>query len=252
MKHLTLKHVLLLSVVWPGCLALLLFGSPAFASGTGYEGHSKGHGNNPHSSMSAKGHGSSPHKANYSGHGTGHHGSSAKGHGASGAHGSYGKGHSGGHGKHGGGGHGKHTGAHQSANEFIKHVLKYKDGMAITDDQETKLKSVRTAFKKSKIKMKAEVELANLDLHEILKNEESSLSDIESKLKNVHMLEADLLMASVKAKRDAKAVLTPEQRKRMKAVHDRIQAYASGGMSGSKGHPGGYKHHGKDGKKDSY
>lgn len=242
MKHLSLKHLLLLSVVWPGCLALLLFGSPAFASGAGYEGHSKGH-SNPHSSMGIKGHSSPHHNANYSGHGTGHHGSSIKGHGVSGVHGSYGKGHS--------GSHGKHTGAHQSASEFIKHVLKYKDGMAITDEQESTLRSVETDFKKTRIKMKAEVELANLDLHELLKNEESSLSDIEAKLKNVHMLEADLLMASVKAKRDAKAVLTDEQRKRMKAVHDRIQAYASGGMSG-KGHPGGYKHHGKDGKKDSY
>ena len=244
MKNPRLKHVLLLSVVWPGCLALLLFSSPVFGSGMGYEGHSKGHGN-PHSSVGMKSHGSSHQNANYSGHGTGHHGSAIKGHGTGSGHGSYGKGHSGGHGG------GKHAGAHQSASEFIKHVLKYKDGMAITDEQESKLKSVRTAFKKSKIKMKAEVELANLDLHELLKNEESSLSDIESKLKNVHMLEADLLMASVKAKREAKAVLTPEQRSRMKAVHDRIQAYSSGKMSG-KGHPGGYKHHGKDGKKDSY
>ncbi len=244
MKHLTLKHVLLLSVVWPGCLALLLFSSPAFASGMGYEGHSKGHGS-PHSSMGMKGHSSSHQNANYSGHGSDHHGNSIKGHAAAGGHGSYGKGHSGGHGG------GKHAGAHQSANEFIKHVLKYKDGMAITDEQATKLKNVGTAFKKTRIKMKAEVELANLDLHELLKNEESSLSDIESKLKNVHMLEADLLMASVKAKRDAKAVLTPEQRSRMKAVHDRIQAYSSGKMSG-KGHPGGYKHHSKDGKKKDY
>ncbi len=243
MKHLTWKHVLQRSIIWPSCLTLLVFGAATFANASGYEGHAKGHGN-PHASTGMKGHGSPHHKANYSGHGKGHHGSSAKGHGASAGHGSYGKG----HGAHGGG---KHTGAHQSASEFIKHVLKYKDGMAITDDQESKLKSVETAFKKSKIKMKAEVELANLDLHELLKNEESSLSDIETKLKNVHLLEADLLMASVKAKRDAKAVLTDEQRKRMKAVHDRIQAYASGGMSG-KGHPGGYKHHGKDKKKETY
>ena len=247
MKHLTSKRILLLSIVWPGCLALLLFCTPAFASGMGYEGHSKGHGD-PHSGMEMKGHGSPHHKANYSGHGSGHHGSSIKGHGTSGRHGSYRKGHSGGHGKHG---YGKHMGAHQSASEFIKHVLKFKDGMAITDEQETKLRGVETAFKKTRIKMKAEVELANLDLHELLKKEESSLSDIEAKLKNVHILEADLLMASIKSKRDAKAVLTDEQRSRMKAVHDRIKAYSSGGMSG-KGHPGGYKHHGKDKKKESY
>ena len=97
--------------------------------------------------------------------------------------------------------------------------------------------------------MKAEVELANLDLHELLRNDQASLSDIESKLKTVHTLKADLLMASIKAKREAKSVLTEEQRQRMKAVHDRIKQYGSGSMS--KGHPGGYKHHGKSDEKES-
>jgi hypothetical protein len=54
-----------------------------------------------------------------------------------------------------------------------------------------------------------------------------------------------MYFASVKATRDAKAVLTAEQRARMKTVHDRINAYKSSGME-SKGHPGGYKHHGKE------
>ena len=195
--------------------------------------------------MGIKGHGSAHHSTSYGGHGKAHHGSYGKGHGSI-------------HGKHGSTGHGygkraygKHMGGHQSASEFIQHVLKFKEGMAITDEQETKLKGLETAFKKTRIKMKAEVELANLDLHELLKKEESRLSDIESKLKNVHTLKADLLMASIKTKRDAKAVLTDEQRKRMKAVHDRIKAYSSGAMS-HKGHPGGYKHHGKDKDKDSY
>jgi hypothetical protein len=56
-------------------------------------------------------------------------------------------------------------------------------------------------------------------------------------------------MASIKAKREAKAVLTDEQRQRMKAVHDRIKQYGSGSMD--KGHPGGYKHHGKTEEKES-
>ena len=252
MKNLTCKRFLLLSVVWPGCLALLLFTSPAFASGKDYEHHHKGYGD-PHNSMGVKGHGSAHHNTNYGGHGGVHHGSGIKGHGSKGGHGTYGQGHSGGHGSHAYGkrGYGKHKGPHQSANEFIQHVLKFKDGMAITDEQESQLKSLETDFKKTRIKMKAEVELANLDLHELLKKEDSNLADIETKLKNVHTLKADLLMASIKTKRDAKAVLTDEQRKRMKAVHDRIKAYSSGAMS-HKGHPGGYKHHGKDKEKESY
>ena len=247
MKYFTMKRVLLLSLIWPSCLTLALFAVPLFASAEGYS-HDKGHGTSHHK-MGVGGHGSPHHKMNYSKHGGSHHGSMGGAHHGKG----YGKGHGGGHGMHGYGkhGYGKHRGAHQSASEFIQHVLKFKDGMAITDEQETKLRSVETNFKKTKIKMKAEVELANLDLHELLKKEESSLSDIETKLKNVHNLKADLLMASIKAKRDAKAVLTDEQRSRMKAVHDRIKAYSSGGM-GHKGHPGGYKHHGKGKEKESY
>ncbi|GJL66173.1 MAG: hypothetical protein NPIRA05_11440 [Nitrospirales bacterium] len=247
MTHWTIKRALLLSVLWPGCLTLILLSSTVYASGKGYDGHHKGHHGSPHASMGMNDHGSSPHKANYSGHGTGHHNS--KSHGMGSGHGSYGKGYGGGHGKRG---YGKHGGAHQSASEFIKHVLKYKEGMAITDEQEAKLHDIQTRYKKTRIKMKAEVELANLDLHELLKKDDSSLSDIESKLKNMHNVKADLYMASIKARRDAKAVLTDEQRSRMKAVHDRIQAYSSEGGMAKKGHPGGYKHHGKDKDKSGY
>ncbi|MDX1412054.1 MAG: Spy/CpxP family protein refolding chaperone, partial [Nitrospirales bacterium] len=176
-----------------------------------------------HKDMGSKGHGYSPHGKYSKGHGYGHSSS-----------------------RHGYGG---HMGPHQSANQFIQHILKFKQAMAITDAQEDQLKSINTNYKKTKIKMKAEVDLANLDLHELLRNDQAPLSDIESKLKNVHILKADLLMASIKAKREAKAVLTDEQRQRMKAVHERIKQYGSGSMY--KGHPGGYKHHGKSEEKES-
>ncbi|MCA9472544.1 MAG: Spy/CpxP family protein refolding chaperone [Nitrospirales bacterium] len=233
MQYLTMKRAMLLSLIWPSCLTLILLAIPLLAGAEGY-------GSSYHK-MGMGGHDSPHHKMNYSGHGGSHHGTMG------GAH--HGSGYEKGHGSSLN--YGTHMGPHQSASEFIEHVLKFKDGMAITDEQAAKLRSVETEFKKEKIKMKAEVELANLDLHELLKNEESSLSDIEAKLKNVHNLEADLLMASIKAKREARAVLTDEQRSRMKAVHDRIKAYSSGGMS-AKGHPGGYKHHGKDQKKGDY
>jgi len=236
MTHWTIKRALLVSVIWPSCLTLILLSSSVYASGKGYESHHTGQAN-PHTSMGMNDHGSPHQKANYSGHGSGHHGSSSKGYGMSS-----------GHGKRK---YGKHGGAHQSASEFIQHVMKYKEGMAITDEKEAQLHDIQTTYKKTRIKMKAEVELANLDLHELLKKDDSSLSDIESKLKDMHNVKADLYMASIKARRDAKAVLTDEQRSRMKAVHDRIQAYSSDGM-GKKGHPGGYKHHGKDKDKSGY
>lgn len=152
---------------------------------------------------------------------------------------------------HGAGGHGtggsSHKsghGPHQSASEFIEHILKFKEGMAITEDQATKLQTIKTDFEKTKIKMKADMQLTSLDLHELLRNDQGDLSAVESKLKSLYEIRAGLYLASVKAGRDAKAVLTDEQRSRMKAVHDRINAHQEGGMT--KGHPGGYSHHSKD------
>ncbi|MDH4193796.1 MAG: Spy/CpxP family protein refolding chaperone [Nitrospirota bacterium] len=166
------------------------------------------------------------------GYGNGHHpsGHSPSPHGA----GTYG---------HGSGGslHKSGHGPHQSASKFIEHILKFKEGMAITDDQAAKLQTIKTEFEKTKIRMKADMQLASLDLHELLRNDQGDLSAIESKLKNLFEIRAGLYLASVKAGRDAKAVLTDEQRARMKAVHDRINAYKEGGMT--QGHPGGYPHH---------
>ncbi len=213
------------SILFSVLLGLVLLSLPVAAVEYGH-GSGSAHGDYSHKDMGSKGHGSS------------HYGKDSKGH-------DYGhSGHA--YGRHG---YGRHMGPHQSASQFIQHILKFKQAMAITDDQENQLQTISTNFKKTKIKMKAEVELANLDLHELLRNDQADLSDIESQLKNVHALKADLIMASVKAKREAKNVLTDEQRQRMKAVHERIKQYGSGSMY--KGHPGGYKHHGKSEEKES-
>ena len=128
-----------------------------------------------------------------------------------------------------------HPGKHQSATEFIGHILKFKEGMSLTAEQEQKLVSLKTSYKKDRIKTKAEVELASIDLHEVLKNEKASLSDIEAEFNKLHGLKTKLYMASIKAKRDAKAVLSDEQRARMDKIHERIKSHG-----GNMGHSGDY------------
>ncbi|MGP0592263.1 Spy/CpxP family protein refolding chaperone [Nitrospira sp. T9] len=200
--------------LWSGVLSLIL-GFPAMGLATGYAGDAH------HPS----GYSTSPHGARTYGHGQAHHGTSM----------SYGTGGSSLKSGHG---------PHQSASEFIEHILKFKEGMALTEEQVTKLQTIKTDFEKSKIKMKADMQLTSLDLHELLRNDQGDLGAVESKLKSLYEIRAGLYLASVKAGREAKAVLTDEQRSRMKAVHDRINAHQDGGMT--KGHPGGYSHHSKD------
>jgi Spy/CpxP family protein refolding chaperone len=212
-----------------GVLSLVLgFPMAGWAIGYGDGSHPSGHGTSPHPS-GFYGHGTSPHKAGSYGHGKSPHSMSMPG-----GHDLKGRSYQAGH------------GPHQSASEFIEHILKFKEGMAITDDQATKLQTIKTDFEKTKIKMKADMQLTSLDLHELLRNDQGDLGAVESQLKNLYEIRAGLYLASVKAGREAKAVLTDEQRSRMKAVHERINAYKEGEMG--KGHPGGYPHHSKESK----
>lgn len=172
------------------------------------------------------------------------HGHSKSMHASSGAHGSvhhdghHGM-HSSGHGRHhtkGHGGHGSmHGGHHQDTAQFISHILKFKEGMSLTAEQEQKLRTLKTNYKKDRIKTKAEVQLASIDLHEVLKNDKASMADIEKEFNKIHALKTKLYMASIKAKRDAKAVLSAEQRARMDKIHERIKSHG-----GNMGHPGDY------------
>jgi periplasmic protein CpxP/Spy len=200
--------------LWSGVLSLML-GFPVMGLATGYgDGHHpSGHGMSSHGGGSYS-HGKSPHGMSRSG-----------GHGLAGSH-------QAGH------------GPHQSASKFIDHILKFKEGMAISDEQATKLRTIKTDFQKTKIKMKADMQLASLDLHDLLRDDQGDLGAVESKLKDLFDIRAGLYMASVKAARDAKSVLTDEQRARMKAVHDRINAYKDGGKM--KGHPDRDPHQSKD------
>jgi Spy/CpxP family protein refolding chaperone len=207
-------HYKQMILLWSGVLSVVL-GFPIMGLAIGYDD-----GHHP------SGHGMSPYGARTYGHGQVHHGMSMSG--GYGKEGSYKSGH----------------GPHQTASEFIKHILKFKEGMAITEEQATKLQTIKTDFEKTKIKMKADMQLASLDLHDLLRNDQGDLGAVESKLKSLYEIRAGLYLASVKAGRDAKAVLTDEQRIRMKAVHDRIDTYKKGGKM--KDHPGGESPHSKE------
>lgn len=129
-------------------------------------------------------------------------------------------------------GHGKrHDAAH-----FIKHVLTAGDELGLTEEQETRLRAVKTAFKKERITKKAAVDLAKVDLRDLLHSDQASMSEIEAMVNKMYALKAELRVASIKAAREAKAVLTPDQRKKLKALH---RHHGEGSRSGDHA----YRHH---------
>jgi Spy/CpxP family protein refolding chaperone len=149
-----------------------------------------------------------------------------------------------GHG-HKGYGHGR-----PNAGEFIWHVLKAKEALGLSDEQEAKLRTIGLSFKKDRVKREADVELAEIDMHQLFhqQNPQGSAGDVESAIRKLYALKADRRIASFKAFQEARGVLTPEQQKKLRELHEkdrcsmegkRSEHQGSGGQDGEGGMHGG-------------
>lgn len=94
-----------------------------------------------------------------------------------------------------------------------------KDDLGLTDKQVEALKGMKMGAMKSEIKMGSDLKIAELELKNLMEDEKSTLKDIEAKVRAVEKLKADMKIAHIKVFRDAKALLTPEQKEKMMKCH---------------------------------
>jgi Spy/CpxP family protein refolding chaperone len=145
-----------------------------------------------------------------------------------------------GHGYGGGmGGHGMGM-MHSSTGHLIRHLLKHEKDIGLTDEQVTKLKAMQLDLDKLRIKSEADIQVAERELKALVDDEKSDLGAIESKLKQSEDFQVSLRLASIKARRDVLALLTPEQRGKEKAEHDKMmQQHKERGSGSGTGSPHG-------------
>ena len=118
------------------------------------------------------------------------------------------------------GGHGKSM-MHNSTGQLIRHLLKHEKDIGLTAEQVTKLKDMQLNLDKTRIKTEADIQVAERELRALTEDEKSDLGAIEAKLKQSGDLQVGLRMASIKARRDVYALLTPEQRAKEKSEHEK-------------------------------
>ena len=123
-----------------------------------------------------------------------------------------------GYGEHGGGKKGHHGGA----GHYLRHLLMHQKEIGLSEEQVGKIKALQLELDKTRIRTEAEIEVAERELHEMIRDEKADLAAIEAKLKQGADLEVGLRLASVKARRNAMALLTPEQREKEKAEHEKM------------------------------
>lgn len=137
------------------------------------------------------------------------------------------------------GGHGMSM-MHSSTGHLIRHLMKHEKDIGLTADQVAKLKEMQLNLDKARIKAEADIQIAERELRALTDDEKSDLGAIEAKLKQSEDLQVGLRMTSIKARRDVLGLLTPEQRDKEKAEHEKMmQKHKESGKSRGYGNPHG-------------
>ena len=136
--------------------------------------------------------------------------------------------------------HGGHDQGEHSAH-YLMHVLKHAKEIGLTSEQIGKLKALQLDFNRIQARMEADIKIARLELHALLEEEQAELSAIQAKVDQLKKAEGALMLAAIKGKRDASALLTPEQREKERAHREKMKSGGEGqhgGGMGGGGHGG--------------
>jgi Spy/CpxP family protein refolding chaperone len=100
----------------------------------------------------------------------------------------------------------------------ISLMLRNREKLNLAEDQVKKLEELRSDFEKESIRNDADVRVAEIDLNQLLQAPNVDLPKAEGKIRELERLRADLRIARLRAVEKAKALLTPEQRKRLQEI----------------------------------
>ncbi len=96
------------------------------------------------------------------------------------------------------------------------------EGMAaaldLSKEQQSELRDLHTAYKKDMIRKKADREIAEIDLQELIEQDDPDLDAVEEQLREIASLEAQTKYAWVKLLVDAKSLLTEKQKAEFKKL----------------------------------
>ena len=113
-------------------------------------------------------------------------------------------------------------GRHGGPGHFLRHLLMHQKEIGLSEEQVGKIKAIQLELDKTRIRTEADIQIAERELHEMIRDDKADLAAIEAKLKQGAGLEVGLRLAAVKARRDALALLTPEQKEKEKAEHEKM------------------------------
>ncbi len=115
-------------------------------------------------------------------------------------------------------------------------------GLGLDEKQKVAIKEIKSRVTKETIKKRADVQVARVELRDMLDKDPVDVGAVEAKIKQISAMAADIRIQHVKAIEEIKTQLTPEQREKFKKTMKRHwrKEHCGMGMSGKRF---GNKHH---------
>ena len=140
-------------------------------------------------------------------------------------------------GERGHGGWQKHAGHHhmRRGRSVIFMALRNQKELGLSPQQVSSLQQLGMDARRASIKLKADGQLARLDLFGLLRAEPVDMSKVEAKIREIERLKADGAIARIRTNEAAKAQLTPDQREKLKTLRAARWQRRGGGEGGVDG-----------------
>lgn len=105
-----------------------------------------------------------------------------------------------------------------------------KSALGLTDQQTDHLRHIVVETEKTSVKDRAEIEIHGIELRELLRADNSDRDAVMKKVQEISSLRGEMMQQHIAALLDAKAVLTPEQQKKIRTfMESRMETRGVGG-----------------------
>ncbi|MBI5640490.1 MAG: periplasmic heavy metal sensor [Nitrospirae bacterium] len=112
--------------------------------------------------------------------------------------------------------------------QMMEHIM----SLGLDGKQRQEIRTIHLQCKKETIRKKADIEVAEIELREILGKDAVDIKAAEAKVKQIEALKSDMKMLHIRTHEEIKARLTPEQRKKLAEMMEKMPMAGMGMMQG--------------------
>jgi Spy/CpxP family protein refolding chaperone len=100
------------------------------------------------------------------------------------------------------------------------HLWRALMSLGLDEKQKEAIKEIKSRVMKDTVSKRADIEVARIDLRDILARDQVDMNAAETTLKKIASIQTDIRLSHIKAMQEIKTKLTPEQRKKFKEMRE--------------------------------